>query len=416
MKVFEDDDRAYVEWVEANPRGFVLTTDRAMKRLEYPMLHLASHRLISGPPGARFTSGDYLKVCSLDVDELESWARENSGRGIVWCKTCAARAEKLAASNAQVHTLVDGAWILAPVVDLLDRTNPTVRCQECFGPVRLHRAGPGGVPRAHAEHRSGHSGCSLGHSFCGTRSLHPDAIDPDGLVESVPTMPERAARVPWTDLELRESVVSYLEMLGKYRAGQSFVRTQYYRALAERFGRSEGSFEYRMQNISFVLSTMGRQWLPGLPPARNVGESVAEKIEALIAEVEGRPVAPVAALAVAVASARRTVALEAPPKGAAMPSTAVIEVTQYIRDPKVKAWVLASAGGVCECCKMPAPFETSEGPFLEVHHVRTLAEGGRDTVCNAVAICPNCHRRLHFGIDAAEQIEALYAHISRLVR
>jgi 5-methylcytosine-specific restriction protein A len=26
-----------------------------------------------------------------------------------------------------------------------------------------------------------------------------------------------------------------------------------------------------------------------------------------------------------------------------------------------------------------------------------LAEGGEDTVENALALCPNCHRRLHFG-------------------
>ncbi|MEQ1936169.1 MAG: HNH endonuclease [Fimbriimonadaceae bacterium] len=35
--------------------------------------------------------------------------------------------------------------------------------------------------------------------------------------------------------------------------------------------------------------------------------------------------------------------------------------------------------------------------FLEVHHVVPLAEGGDDTMANAAALCPMCHRELHFG-------------------
>jgi len=36
-------------------------------------------------------------------------------------------------------------------------------------------------------------------------------------------------------------------------------------------------------------------------------------------------------------------------------------------------------------------------PYLEVHHRVPLAENGEDTVENAVAICPNCHRKAHDG-------------------
>jgi 5-methylcytosine-specific restriction protein A len=32
-----------------------------------------------------------------------------------------------------------------------------------------------------------------------------------------------------------------------------------------------------------------------------------------------------------------------------------------------------------------------------VHHLIRLADGGDDTVDNAVAACPNCHRQRHFG-------------------
>jgi 5-methylcytosine-specific restriction protein A len=410
MKLFDGADTAYLEWISENPNGFVATTDKAMQRVEYPVVHLASHRQISGP--ARFTSGDYLKVCSLFLEELEDWATASSSRPLTWCKTCAAKARKLYASNDRCHALIDGVWELRSVEGLLLQ-DQVVRCQECLGPVRLHRAGPEGVPKAHAEHSTGHPGCSLGHYFNGVRSLHPQAIDPETKVDQGGGM---NARELWTDDELRASVVSYLEMQNKFLENKRFVRADYYRSLAEQFGRTPKAFEYRMQNISFVLSTMGRRWIPGLPPARNVGEQVATRIESLIADVESRPVAPAAALAIAVSKARALTRIEVKPEGSVAPAAALVQVTQYKRDPKVKAWVLAQANGLCECCSMPAPFETFDGPFLEVHHVRTLAENGRDTVCNAVAICPNCHRRLHFGKDAADQIESLYSRISRLVR
>jgi hypothetical protein len=67
-------------------------------------------------------------------------------------------------------------WRRVPVSAALARPNALTRCIECHGAVRLHVAGPGGVPRAHAEHREGHEGCSLGHYFSGVRSPHPNAV------------------------------------------------------------------------------------------------------------------------------------------------------------------------------------------------------------------------------------------------
>ena len=54
------------------------------------------------------------------------------------------------------------------------------------------------------------------------------------------------------------------------------------------------------------------------------------------------------------------------------------------------------AAGNCELCKKPAPFTDADGrPYLETHHIVWLARGGPDTVENTVALCPNCHRRVH---------------------
>ena len=70
----------------------------------------------------------------------------------------------------------------------------------------------------------------------------------------------------------------------------------------------------------------------------------------------------------------------------------------FKRDPEVIAWVKQRAGGICELCEKEGPFlDKDNHPFLEVHHIVSLADGGPDTVDNAVAICPNCHRECHLG-------------------
>jgi 5-methylcytosine-specific restriction enzyme A len=84
-------------------------------------------------------------------------------------------------------------------------------------------------------------------------------------------------------------------MQRKDRQGQPFTKKRYYEDLAAKFGRTEKAFEYRMQNISYVMTLLGRDWLTGLKPAKNVGANVAAEIEAMIAQSEGRQFVPVAA-------------------------------------------------------------------------------------------------------------------------
>ncbi|MBY4674921.1 HNH endonuclease [Burkholderia multivorans] len=170
-----------------------------------------------------------------------------------------------------------------------------------------------------------------------------------------------------------------------------------------------------MQNISYVLALMGRDWIPGLPPAKNVGVRVAGQIEALIGELEGRQELPRAAEAVTVGEIRKT--QKERPDGSTAPERTNSTTSGFVRDPKVKAWVLERANGTCEACDQPAPFLGADDfPFLEVHHLRKLADDGSDTVTNAVAVCPNCHRRLHFSKDARAYRETLYGKVAELVR
>lgn len=52
-----------------------------------------------------------------------------------------------------------------------------LRCIECHGAVRPHRASADGVMKAHFEHRIGHKGCSRGHYFDGDRRPHPKPLN-----------------------------------------------------------------------------------------------------------------------------------------------------------------------------------------------------------------------------------------------
>ena len=72
--------------------------------------------------------------------------------------------------------------------------------------------------------------------------------------------------------------------------------------------------------------------------------------------------------------------------------------------------------GLCECCKKPAPFNKEDGTsFLEVHHLKQLADGGSDTTTNAIAVCPNCHRELHFGVNKVNIKKEVINSIERLI-
>ncbi|WP_241666928.1 HNH endonuclease [Muricoccus nepalensis] len=102
------------------------------------------------------------------------------------------------------------------------------------------------------------------------------------------------------------------------------------------------------------------------------------------------------AIASASSSEERARRLAAAPK---KPKRRMIVSYNFERNADVVAEVLAQAAGICGGCGSEAPFtRNSDGtPYLEVHHRRPLAAGGADCVENAIALCPNCHRREHNG-------------------
>ena len=107
--------------------------------------------------------------------------------------------------------------------------------------------------------------------------------------------------------------------------------------------------------------------------------------------------------------------LKAKPSGQLQPEKRQRASGNYNRNGDVKDYVLNSAKGVCECCMETAPFCKDDGsPFLEIHHVHFLSEGGADTIENSVAVCPNCHKELHFGKKRNELKNKIYKKYKRL--
>lgn len=93
--------------------------------------------------------------------------------------------------------------------------------------------------------------------------------------------------------------------------------------------------------------------------------------------------------------------------GAETPGKRSVISTQYQRSDAITVLVKRLANGRCDLCEQPAPFSTSEGPYLECHHVERLADGGPDTLLNTVALCPNCHRRMHLAGGPVERQKLL---------
>jgi 5-methylcytosine-specific restriction enzyme A len=231
----------------------------------------------------------------------------------------------------------------------------------------------------------------------------------------------------WSETELEASIDAYLRMLKWETEGTKYVKSKINSELRDGplSARTKGSVEFRMQNISSVMQELGITWIKGYKPAANVGEQVKANIKRVIlrrdeiAQEASKPSADNEEYE------RRTQALrtlntqspKAKPKGQGRPKSKTSTSNQYYRDPAVRAWVLDLSKGNCEACGDKAPFKSENGSaFLETHHMKRLADDGPDIVENAVAICPNCHRRLHYSADRLDFSEQVFEKVNRLER
>lgn len=220
---------------------------------------------------------------------------------------------------------------------------------------------------------------------------------------------------------------AYLAMMRHQVRGEDYSKAEYRRRYLEGAlrDRTEASFEFRMRNISHVLeSVLHSEWLAGYRPAANVGAATADRIKDALERRLGVAAGPVSPTFDPVELEKRTAAARTRiqraagalrPAGNPRPAMKSGQSTTFERDPMVRAWVLENAKGVCEVCSAPAPFKTAKGePYLEVHHVLRLADGGPDVIENAVGCCPNCHREAHLGADGERWAELLRGRVKRL--
>jgi 5-methylcytosine-specific restriction protein A len=218
------------------------------------------------------------------------------------------------------------------------------------------------------------------------------------------------------------AVGAYFGMLRSELHGVPYSKAAVIRDLREGAlaGRNHGSVSRRMHNISATLYDLRIPHIIGYAPLTNVGSGVKERIKAAfenlgISEFQNYASTSDFALLSARVNALRLTPIGITPQGATNPAQVTKTTTSFVRDPAVKRWVLNFANGQCEGCDLPAPFSDYDGyPYLEVHHVIALAHRGSDRVTNAVALCPNCHRRCHFSIDRDEFKLLLYEKIERL--
>ncbi len=83
----------------------------------------------------------------------------------------------------------------------------------------------------------------------------------------------------WTDIEIKLIVEDYFSMLRDELAGKSYSKTNHRRALLPLLNdRSEGSIEFKHQNISAVLARLGQPFIRGYLPRYNYQKVLEDKV------------------------------------------------------------------------------------------------------------------------------------------
>lgn len=226
----------------------------------------------------------------------------------------------------------------------------------------------------------------------------------------------------WTDEELEASVNGYLDIQARYPNDEKFNKSLEHRLLQSGVlaGRNTKSIDYRLQNITALFENIGLRTIPSYKPKVNLGSGITARLIKILKSKglippdsdtattdEGSP------LRDAKRVKQRDFVSE--PEGVLIPQQLVKTTKTYARTSKIKDWILFNAKGICEGCGQPAPFEMNGTPYLEVHHVKHLAEKGTDFKSNTVALCPNCHRRCHHSSDRHEFTASLYQKVARLI-
>ena len=91
-------------------------------------------------------------------------------------------------------------------------------------------------------------------------------------------MSDDVSGTDWTSQELDLVVGDYFDMLRKEQAHDKLNKTAHRRTLMERVHRSNGSIEFKHQNISAVLTQLGLPRINGYKPAWHFQDAIADAI------------------------------------------------------------------------------------------------------------------------------------------
>lgn len=145
---------------------------------------------------------------------------------------------------------------------------------------------------------------------------------------------------------------------------------------------------------------------------------LAEENDAYVAYIKGQVTTsdairgPIRSVAVPIQYASDD--LDDRPPGVETPERTHTQLNGYLRDSKVRNYVLKRAGGICEYCGKIGFLTRGGTRYLETHHVIALSDSGPDTVANVIGLCSEHHREAHYG-EAAWQLEEKFVEIlSRL--
>lgn len=97
-----------------------------------------------------------------------------------------------------------------------------------------------------------------------------------------------AERRNWSQVEVEAIVADYFDMLAKELRGEPFSKTEHRRRLMRVLdGRSDGSIEYKHQNITAALNELGVPGIDGYKPAKNYQDLLLEVVRDRLAGAKG---------------------------------------------------------------------------------------------------------------------------------
>ena len=186
-------------------------------------------------------------------------------------------------------------------------------------------------------------------------------------------------------------------------------------------------FDSSVRSVDASYYYAARSAEAGRPPEPRMGRefisswlSVGDRVlignvgpQVFAVKLQAAPVSNEDVVAEVARLAKREAIIERAKKAKGKPARRTVQREDFVRDPFVVAAALIRSVGECEMpkCTRDLFLKDDGSPYLEVHHIHPLAEGGDDTLVNAAVLCPHCHRLLHFGVERNQLRSSLAAHI-----